>query len=314
VAGDPGIASMFIEEAKVALALSHANVVQAFEVGISEDRYFLAMEHVDGIDLGALIRVCRDRLCQPLPHRHALYVAIEALKGLDYAHRCRDAGGRPLRLVHRDISPGNILLSREGEVKLADFGIAKSSLRASGSMAGSFKGKLLYMSPEQLLGEPIDARADVYAMGCVLYEMFTGRRMFRGDGASVIPDVMTGMYPRPREVDPAIPEGLEAICLRALELEPNRRWPTAAAMGAALEDLAWSLTYRLSSKDFALFLERALEWAAQAKRWDTATAEEPTRDAPDNPPTMPEHPRALRASGPRPVAGQVPPRSDQIAL
>src|SRR5688572_21477609 len=146
VAADPGIAGMFVEEAKVALALSHTNVVQAFEVGRSEDRYFLAMEHVDGIDLGALIRLCRDRLGQPIPHRHAIYVAIEALKGLDYAHRCRDTEGRPLRLVHRDISPGNILLSREGEVKIADFGIAKTTLRATGSMAGSFKGKLLYMA------------------------------------------------------------------------------------------------------------------------------------------------------------------------
>ena len=261
VDADPSLRQMFESEARVALALSHANVVQTFEVARADGRLVLAMEHVDGLDASRLIRTMERVLGQPVPYRHVLKICIDALEGLDYAHRSRGPDGRPLGVVHRDISPGNILMSCEGEVKLADFGVAVSNVRSHRSMVGTLKGKLVYMAPEQLRAESLDARADVYSMGVVLYEMLTGRRPFVGNGASVIPDVLAGRFPTPREVRPELPTALEEIVLTAMAVDREQRFASAAVMGEWLREAAWQLGYVLSSIDLGAFVRSVREEA-----------------------------------------------------
>lgn len=262
VDADPALRSMFESEAKVALALSHANVVQTFEVERTDGRLFLAMEHVDGLDVARLLRTVQRVLGQPLPWRHVLLIACQALDGLDYAHRSRGADGRPLGIVHRDISPSNILVSCEGEVKIADFGVAVSTLRTHRSMVGTLKGKLVYMAPEQLRGEAVDARADVYSMGAVLYEMLTGVRPFADNGAIVIPDVLSGRFPRPREVRADLPGVLEEIVVTAMATAREDRFRTAQAMAEWIREAAFQLDYVLSELDLGTFVRSVRAYAS----------------------------------------------------
>ncbi len=270
LARDPEFAALFVEEAKVAMSLSHANVVQAFDVGRIDDRWFLALELVDGVNLGEVLRVCRERLRQPMPRRHVVLVAVEMLKGLDYAHRRRARDGTPLSIVHRDVSPANVLISFEGEVKVADFGVAKSALREVGSMAGTIKGKIPYMAPEQLRGESVDRRADLYSVAAVLFEMLTGRRLFDDEaGAGVIREVLAGAHPRPRAVDGTISEELERIVMRGLAPERSDRHPNAAAMRQDLERFAASEGYQLSSTDLAEFVTEVCGDAKRRRPFET---------------------------------------------
>ena len=264
VDADPTLRSMFESEARVALALSHANVVQTFEVERTDGRLFLAMEHVDGLDLSRLLRTVQRVLAQPLPWRHVLLIACQALEGLDYAHRRRGDDGRPLGIVHRDISPSNILVSCEGEVKIADFGVAVSTLRTHRSMVGTLKGKLVYMAPEQLRGEVVDGRADVYSMGVVLYEMLTGARPFADGGAVIIPDVLTGRFPRPREVRPDLPRVLEEIVVTAMQMRRDDRFGSAGAMAEWIREAAFELDYVLSELDLGAFVRSVREHATSS--------------------------------------------------
>ena len=244
---------LFLSEMKVAMLLSHANVVQAFDVGLVEDRYYLAMEYVDGADLARLIARARER-GQPIPQAHAILIAVEALKGLDYAHRRQGAEGRPLGIVHRDISPGNILVSYEGEVKVADFGIAKSALRTHNTEAGLVRGKVPYMAPEQLAGDVVDCRADIYGVGTVLYEMLTGQRVYPGVAGhlgELVTAITTGRFARPSDLIAGLPSELEAVVLRSLSVDPGARYPSAAAMRRELETLALAKGYMLSSASLA---------------------------------------------------------------
>jgi serine/threonine-protein kinase len=256
LAKEPDFVKMFEEEAKVSFLLTHGNVVQTFDVGRIDDRYFIAMELVRGMTLAALLDRCRKTLGQPLPFRHALYVASEALRGLDYAHRAKDGNGRPLGIVHRDVSPTNLFVSEEGEVKVGDFGIALSSLRSSRSRAGTVKGKLSYMAPEQLRAEAVDPRADVYAMGAVLYETLTMRAPFVGGGMELIPLVLDGVFPRPRERVPEIPEPLEKLVLDAMAPKREERIASAHEFRDRIERLALSMGWSLSSGAFAEFVRK----------------------------------------------------------
>jgi len=216
------------------------------------------MEYVEGVNLATLINACRKELGQPIPHRHVIFVVVEALKGLDYAHRLSAPSGELLNIVHRDVSPGNLLISFEGEVKVADFGIAKSTLRSIGSMSGTIKGKLPYMAPEQLRGSAVDKRADLYSVGAVLYEALTGRRVVPDQTGQAIPRILRGDFPRPREINGAISEELERIVLRALALDAGDRYPSAAAFRQDLEQLSLRQAYLLSSTDLADFVREVL--------------------------------------------------------
>jgi len=249
-------ASLFIDEARLAMGLSHANIVQSFDAGRIDDQLFLAMEYVAGVHLGDLLQACERRFQQPIPHRHLIYIAVEALKGLDYAHRRVDSNDRSLGVVHRDVSPGNILISWEGEVKVADFGIAKSALRSRETTGEQVKGKLPYIAPEQLRQSGVDRRTDIYSLGAVMYEALTDRWLVdANDTEEAIRDILRGRFPRPREINPEIPEAVEEIVLRALRTDPSARYPSAAAMRQELERYALSDGYLLSSTDLADFLE-----------------------------------------------------------
>jgi serine/threonine protein kinase len=254
LASEAGFVRMFEEEAKVSFLLTHGNVVQTYDVGRIDDRYFIAMELVDGLTLSALLEKCR-RLSQPLPQRHAIHVATQALRGLDYAHRARDTAGAPLGIVHRDVSPANLFVSRSGEVKVGDFGIALSALRGTKTLAGTIKGKVAYMPPEQLRAEPLDPRADVYAMGIVLFEALTLARPYSGLDAC-IPDILAGKHPKPREQNPEIPEELEGIVLEAMRPDREKRPGSASALCGRLEEFALRAGWALSSSAFSEFVTR----------------------------------------------------------
>src|SRR5208283_444249 len=182
LAGDPKFSEMLVHEAKLAARLSHANVVQVFDLGRADERLFIAMEYVEGFDLNDLLRRC-SRAKVPMPFELGVHIVREALRGLDYAHRRMDDDGMPLGIVHRDVSPSNLLVSFEGEVKVCDFGIARANDAIDGregpELEEALKGKAGYMSPEHARGGPIDARADVFAAGVVLWELAAGRRLYK---------------------------------------------------------------------------------------------------------------------------------------
>ncbi|MBI3075383.1 MAG: serine/threonine protein kinase [Deltaproteobacteria bacterium] len=238
LAGNREFARLLINEAKLAARLSHVNIVQIFDFGQVGGTYFLAMEYVAGRDLRTVLARSRT-LGQRLTLAQVLFVMAEVCRGLAYAHRKRDDANRHLRIVHRDVSPQNILVSYEGEVKIADFGIARAASIAYETQSGVLRGKLSYMAPEQALGVPVDQRADLYSAGIILYEMLTGVRLFRG--ATDLETLALVREPRivpPRAHDPAIPEALEEIVLKALAPRREERYQQAEEMHGALAAFA----------------------------------------------------------------------------
>src|SRR5438874_10274210 len=227
---DPEFVSMFVDEARIAVQLSHANIVQVLELGKHDETLFIAMEYVSGRDLRQLLDRYRRR-GQPLPIPQACAIGARVCEALDYAHRKRDATGRPLGIVHRDVSPQNVLVSFDGEVKLIDFGIAKAESRLQKTQAGILKGKFSYMSPEQVKGQPIDGRSDIFAAGILLWELICGEKLFTGDSDfAILEKVRTGLVPAPRSVTRTCPEGLEKVILKALSTEPTQRYQTASEL------------------------------------------------------------------------------------
>jgi eukaryotic-like serine/threonine-protein kinase len=216
--------TMFVDEAKIALGLNHPNIIQVFDFGAVADTYFLAMEHVEGVDLLRLLQEAA-RARTRLPYGLSAYIVQQLAKGLDYAHRKADEFGQPLGIVHRDISPQNILLSWDGGVKIVDFGIARA--RDIHEEEGVIKGKYAYMSPEQARGEPVDGRSDVFAAGIVLFELVCARPLFHGKGSEALEMVKSGTIPRPRDFAPELPESLERVILRALAFHRADRFQTA---------------------------------------------------------------------------------------
>jgi len=233
---DKHFAQMFLKEARIAAALEHPAIVQVLDVGEFGGEYFMALEYVHGKDLRRLLADLRGT---PMPRGAALRVVLEVGRALHYAHRLRDSGGRSLGIVHRDVSPSNVLLSFQGLVKLADFGVAKIAERTTATVSGSLKGKLGYMSPEQCMQEHVDARSDVFSLGVVLYEATTGRRAFRADQpVTVMNKVIDGEWVPPNRFVPDYPPRLYEILARALIVDVELRWPSAEALCEALEGFA----------------------------------------------------------------------------
>ncbi len=231
---DPEFVAMFVDEAKVSVALQHPNIVRVFDVGKEGPHFFIAMEHVEGRDLRKLLAAAA-RAREPLPIEHAVWVISEASKGLHFAHTRTESDGKPLGIVHRDVSPSNLLLTLDGDCKIADFGIAKAESNDAITDSGVLKGKYEYMSPEQTLGGPIDARSDIFALGIILYELLTGRRAFKGESdAETLDRVRAAEVPAPREVEPSISEALEVVVLKALARDPDDRYQSARDLGEAL--------------------------------------------------------------------------------
>jgi serine/threonine-protein kinase len=272
LAVDPQFSDMLVHEAKLAARLSHANVVEVLHLGREDGRLFIAMEYVEGFDLNCLLgRLSRAEV--PLPLEFSLYVAAEALRGLDYAHRRRDDRGVPLGLVHRDVSPSNILISFEGEVKVCDFGIARandevdarSSVR---ELEEALRGKAGYMSPEHARGEAIDARADVYAAGIVLWELAAGRRMYRrrDGGPSLLELARRAEVPQLPSCGTREDRGLRDILGKALAMDREERYGSAAAMLRDLEAYVSRAKLQTGAPAFGQWLTRTLGEEIIARR------------------------------------------------
>jgi eukaryotic-like serine/threonine-protein kinase len=235
LADDAELSALLLDEANVSARLNHPNVVQILDVGSDQNaRWYIAMEYLDGQPLSQIIR----RAGTALPKDVEMLVASDVLRGLEYAHQLTNYDGTPLGIVHRDVSPHNVFVTYEGQVKLLDFGIAKAAVRATETREGLFRGKLRYMPPEQVSGEGVDRRADIFAMGILIWQAFTGRR-FWGDlpDQTVIAKLIHGEYdPSPKTICPDVPDAVDAICRRALAFQVDTRYPTAAAMLADVED------------------------------------------------------------------------------
>ncbi len=221
---------MFIAEAKIVASLTHPNIAQIFDLGKIDASYFIAMEFVEGKDLRTILSHASDRDTR-LGVDLAALIAAKVGAALEYAHRHRDEEGKELQIVHRDVSPQNILVSNEGEVKLVDFGIARAATKASHTDSGSLRGKLLYMSPEQAWGKTLDRRSDIFSLGAVFYEILTGHPLFSGNSEiSVLERVRDAQFLAPSSLNPAVPIEIEAIVTRALQKNPDERYQDAAEM------------------------------------------------------------------------------------
>ena len=254
---DEHFKAMFVSEARLSARLNHANIVQVFELGDVEGELYLAMEHVRGRDL---VNVVRAQLMRGLPAPGmGAFVARELCRALAYAHGLTDDDGQPLRLIHRDVSPSNVMISFDGAVKLLDFGIAKALAEANENrtVTGTLKGKFGYMSPEQVEGKDVDHRSDLFAAGVVLHEILTGKRLFKGAS-----DLQTIAMVRDAKVDPpsainaAVPRELDEICLKALARMPDERWRGCDEMAVALDEVVHALKWgpeRLAAMHRELF-------------------------------------------------------------
>jgi phosphate transport system substrate-binding protein len=249
----PQYRALLLDEANLAARLHHPNIVQTHEVHDAAAGPYLVMEYLDGQPLSQVMTLAQ-RARQRMPARLALQVVAELLAGLEYAHQLRDYDGTPLGVVHRDVSPHNVFWTYEGEVKLMDFGVARSALGAVNTVAGTVKGKLAYMAPEQARGDAIDRRADVFAVGILLWELLAGRRLLRADtDAGSMHKLLYEPLPSLAEARPDLDPRVVAVCNGALERDPDRRYPSAARMRADLERLLGDRAPR--REELAAFIE-----------------------------------------------------------
>ncbi|RUO87685.1 serine/threonine protein kinase [Corallococcus sp. AB018] len=308
-ADDEAFISMFISEARISATLSHGNVAQVFDFGQVEGEYFLAMEFVDGKPLDKVLKRAMRSGLPALPIPVAVFIAMEMCRGLHYAHSRTDSSGKPLGIVHRDISPDNVLVSYEGQVKIVDFGIAKAQLlRGFKTAPGVVKGKYLFFSPEQARGEDVDARTDVWATGVVLYELLCGRLPVDGPPHVVMMKIAHGEIPPLSQLRPDLPEALNRIVLQALSPDPAQRFATSHAFGDALAGFLYANHPRFSSLSLAHLLrvlfrgdllnegrELAVpdDFLEELKAWRNPVT-------PDQVPTVP-HLRAIKTPRPSPA-------------
>ncbi len=235
-AHDPEFVAMFMEEARLAARIRHPNVVPVLDVSSADDELFLVMEYIQGETLTRLTRVARNKN-RIIPTPIALAIAADMLAGLHAAHEAEDENGQPLHIVHRDVSPHNVMVGHDGVARVLDFGIAKASSSASATRDGEVRGKFAYMSPEQLSATKVDRRADVFAASIVLWEMLTGQRLFQaGDPAGIVGLVLHGTIKPPGMVVGGIPPAIDALVMKGLERNATQRFASAAAMGAAIEN------------------------------------------------------------------------------
>lgn len=253
---DTEFVDMFINEAKIAVSLYHANVVQVFDLGELEGQYYIAMEFVNGMDLLDVLARCA-QLDLKIPLDIVLFITMEALKGLDFAHRAKNAYGEDLNIIHRDVSPSNVLISYAGDVKLGDFGVAKAAIQRNLTETGTLKGKVGYMSPEQVIGEEIDARSDIFSAGIVFFEALSMSRLFVGNSDLDVmlrvrdADVGTSI----KKVGP-LPDQLEQIIRKALSRHREERFQTAGEFYQALVDFCYQHRIKVTGTDLSNFMRR----------------------------------------------------------
>jgi serine/threonine-protein kinase len=255
-ADDYAFTTMLISEARISATLTHNNIAQVFDFGRVGSEYFLAMEFVDGQPLHYFNQRALLERFPSVPLPVAVFIGVELCRGLHYAHTRKDESGKPLSIVHRDISPENVLVSYEGQVKIVDFGLAKArELRGFNTEPGVMKGKYLFFSPEQARGEEVDARTDVWATGIVIYEMLCGKLPVEGPEYVVLPKLSKGDFPRPRDINPRVTQELEDILMEALTMRREDRYSTCQAFGDALAEYQYSLAPRFSSMTLSYFVQ-----------------------------------------------------------
>jgi serine/threonine protein kinase len=296
---------LFIDEAKIAESLHHVNIVQVWALGEIDGHYFMEMEYVHGLDLSRL--VSRARNLGPFPVELALFIAAEVLKALQFAHSRTDATGAPMRIVHCDISPQNILISYSGEVKITDFGISRAAFQ-SRTQHEVIRGKYAYMSPEQVDGKPIDGRSDLFSLGIVLYEALTGHRLFKARSRDeTLSRVRRADVPPPRLYrSDDISEELEAFLLKALARRPEARFKDASEMFDALATIVVREGHRATNNDVAAYLKQVIE-SATTRKSDSA----PAASLKAIPPTAVVVLAAEAATPPRSIAA---PRASLVSL
>jgi serine/threonine protein kinase len=260
---------MFHREGKLALMLQNRCVVETLELGQADGRHYITMEYIGGRDLTQVLRRCQETQ-QRIPVPHAVYIAARIAEGLDFAHTLPGPDGRPLNIVNRDVSPSNVRLSYDGDVKLLDFGIAQALVKFT-SEIGILKGKFSYMSPEQIRGMPLDARTDVFSAGIILHEMLTTEKLFRGDTEfALMEKVRKAEVPAPSEFNRRVTPELDAIALKALSRDVADRYQTAAQFAAALDALIGG--YRFDPKELRQFMRQLFrkEYAKEVEDIQTA--------------------------------------------
>lgn len=285
---------MFLDEARIAARLNHPNIVQIFNLGAQDDSFFIAMEFIHGEDVRRVWKRS-EQLGKSMPIQMVCRVIMDACAGLDYAHKKTDPQtGKPLGIVHRDISPQNILITFEGGVKVVDFGIAKAADQATVTRSGVLKGKYSYMSPEQASGKKVDNRSDIFALGVVLHELLTGQRLFkRANDIQTLHAVTECEVTPPSQLNPRLPRDLDAIVMKALAKDPANRYQEAIHLQMALED--WLITHKLpsSSAHLAAFMEELYSerLAEERRAGQVLVGEElessPPRTPDDSPPPPP---------------------------
>ncbi len=292
---------MFIDEAKLAAQLNHNNIIHIYDLGKIQSSYYIAMEYIDGFDLKTILRRGQER-DHPMNVELALFVASKIASALDYAHRKKDFEEKEMGLVHRDVSPQNVLISQEGDIKLCDFGIAKAASKASHTQAGALKGKLQYMSPEQAWGRHIDRRSDIFALATVLFEMLTGRKLFTGDNElSILEQVREARVQPPSDFNDEVTPDIDKIVLKALHKDPAQRYQTAGEMARDIDAILYSFKPTPTSADLAIYMHRL------STQEPVAQHQEPIVEAPVPPPVVVAPPAAMAASvaapaAPRPAA------------
>ncbi len=288
--------TMFVDEAKLAAQLNHNNITHIYDLGKVDAWHYIAMEYVEGKDLRTLLKLGRERGF-PLPAELALFIAAKIANALDYAHRRPAPDGSELNLVHRDVSPQNILISDEGDIKLCDFGIAKAASKVSTTMSGALKGKLQYMSPEQAWGKRLDRRSDIFSLGSVLYEMLTGVPLFEGDtDMSVLESVREGEVAPPTSRGAEVPKRVDQIVLKALAKNPQERYQNASEFEKDLHAVLYTYQPSPGPADLAIYMHRLLE-AHQASDDEIDAAFDAARDMPHPVPPPAPAPDALPKKG-----------------
>ncbi len=291
--------TMFVDEAKLAAQLNHNNITHIYDLGKVDAWHYIAMEYVEGKDLRTLLKLAKDRGF-PLPAELALFIASKIANALDYAHRRPAADGSELNLVHRDVSPQNILISDEGDIKLCDFGIAKAASKVSTTISGALKGKLQYMSPEQAWGKRVDRRSDVFSLGSVLFEMLTGAPLFEGEtDMSVLESVREGEVATPSSRGADVPKRVDQILLKALAKNPQERYQNASEFEKDLHAVLYTYQPAPGPADLAIYMHRLLQ-TPQASDDEIDAAFDKARDL-----SEPVRPAASPAAPPKKGKGLV---------
>ena len=258
LADDTDFVRMFLDEARLCAQLDHSNIVQTLELGQHEGRYYMVMEHLAGMSLAQLARKTHERVPEGvIPTRIVLGLAAQACAGLHYAHQRTGNDGNQLNVVHRDVSPQNLVVTFEGMLKIVDFGIAKADLRQTHTRSGTIKGKFAYMSPEQCLAEPIDRRTDVFALGTVVHELLTARRLFkRASTYETYQAILKGNAPPPSRYNTSVDEELDRVVLRALAYDKDDRFESTEAFGEAMLGWLHSRGQSISATDVSRYVEK----------------------------------------------------------